>query len=158
MTTEPCARSMAIGLGDEGVIFTVVDAVGMGNQWTRSIRQQAADLTGLPQDRIVIATTHTHGGPDFQGLWGGVGGVVLDHNTTPTGGSPAENFLMNAGNQFSFAEITGRGASGAPVFRPLNWAYLRDRVVLDHDARRAPVAASGPELLDELIRARHGDG
>ena len=37
-------------------------------------------------------------------------------------------------------------------------AFERDLVVLDHDARRAPVAASGPELLDELVRARHADG
>ncbi len=37
-------------------------------------------------------------------------------------------------------------------------AFERPLVVLDHDARRAPVAASGQELLDELVRARHGDG
>jgi len=67
------ARSIAIGSGDEGVVFTVVDAIGMGNQWTRAIRAQASTLTGLPPSRIIVATTHTHGGPDFQGLWGGVG-------------------------------------------------------------------------------------
>ena len=67
------ARSFAIGYGDDGVIFTIVDAVGMGNQWTRAIRQSAANLTGLAPERIIVATTHSHGGPDFQGLWGGVG-------------------------------------------------------------------------------------
>jgi hypothetical protein len=67
------ARSFAVGVGDEGVVFTVVDAIGMGNQWTRSIRKTASDLSGLPPERIIVATTHTHGGPDFQGLWGGVG-------------------------------------------------------------------------------------
>lgn len=33
-------------------------------------------------------------------------------------------------------------------------AHGRDLVVLDHDARRTPVAASTPELLDELRTAR----
>ncbi|HVI01647.1 MAG TPA: hypothetical protein VM869_23185, partial [Enhygromyxa sp.] len=80
-------RSFAIGYGDDGVIFSVVDAIGMGNQWTRAIRMQAANLTGLPPDRIIVATTHTHGGPDFQGLWGGVGDayrtkVIADTTTS----------------------------------------------------------------------------
>ncbi len=81
------ARSIAIGSGDDGVIFTIVDAVGMGNQWTRAIREQAANLTGLSPERIVVATTHTHAGPDFQGLWGGVGDayrtkVIADVSTS----------------------------------------------------------------------------
>ncbi len=33
-------------------------------------------------------------------------------------------------------------------------AYGRDLVVLDHEARRAPIAAATPELLDELLRVR----
>ncbi len=36
-------------------------------------------------------------------------------------------------------------------------AFERELVVLDHEARRAPVAASCPNLLDELVRARHAD-
>jgi hypothetical protein len=33
-------------------------------------------------------------------------------------------------------------------------AHGRDLVVIDHDARRAPVAAATPELLDELLEGR----
>src|SRR5690606_31649251 len=80
-------RSFAVGYGDDGVIFAVVDAIGMGNQWTRAIRTQVANLAGLPADRVVIATTHSHAGPDFQGLWGGVGDsyrtkVIADTTTS----------------------------------------------------------------------------
>jgi hypothetical protein len=67
------ARTFAIGYGDDAIIYTVVDAVGMGNHWTREIRMKAALATGISAQRIVIATTHSHSGPDFQGLWGGVG-------------------------------------------------------------------------------------
>ncbi len=41
--------------------------------------------------------------------------------------------------------------SGAPVVD----AHGRDLVVLDHHARRTPVAAATPALLDELVAARH---
>ena len=66
-------RSMALGYGAaEGGIFAVADSVGMGNLWTRQIRASVAEATGLSTEQIVIASTHTHAGPDFQGLWGGV--------------------------------------------------------------------------------------
>jgi len=80
-------RTMAIAYGDEGVIFSVVDAIGMGNQITRAIRDQAANLTGLPRENIIIATTHTHSGPDFQGLWGGVGDSYKEFAINETTGS-----------------------------------------------------------------------
>ncbi|PRP91396.1 Neutral/alkaline non-lysosomal ceramidase [Enhygromyxa salina] len=66
-------RSMAIGYGPaEGGIFTVVDTIGMGNHWTRAIRAAGAEATGLSEEQIIVASTHSHAAPDFQGLWGGV--------------------------------------------------------------------------------------
>ncbi len=66
-------RSMAIMYGpEEGVIVAIVDTIGMGNQWIRAIRADVAQNTGLSEDQIIVSSTHTHGGPDFQGLWGGV--------------------------------------------------------------------------------------
>src|SRR5690606_36829792 len=64
-----------------------VDAIGMGNQWTRQIRQEAANLTGMPPEQIIVATTHSHGGPDFQGLWGGVGDSYRNTVSAETTGS-----------------------------------------------------------------------
>jgi hypothetical protein len=66
------ARTFAIGYGDDAAIFTIVDAVGLGNQWTREIRMKAALATGVSAQRIVVAATHSHAAPDFMGLWGGV--------------------------------------------------------------------------------------
>ncbi|KIG14341.1 hypothetical protein DB30_06943 [Enhygromyxa salina] len=66
-------RTMAIGYGPaDGGIFAVADAIGMGNQWTRAIRAEAAAMTGLSEEQIIIGSTHSHGAPDLQGLWGGV--------------------------------------------------------------------------------------
>jgi len=71
-------RAMALGVGEpggddgDGALFAIVDTVGFGNRWTRQIRSEVAAATGLDPDRVIIGATHTHGGPDFQGLWGGV--------------------------------------------------------------------------------------
>jgi hypothetical protein len=64
------------------------------------------------------------------GLFGGGSGPALHHNQLPGGGNPTANQLMGAGSTFNFAELSGVGAA-LPVFRELNWAYLRGRLVLD---------------------------
>jgi len=64
------------------------------------------------------------------GLYGGTSGSKKDHNVTPAGATPSENYLMNAGATFSFGEISGRGGP-LPKFRPLSWAYLHDRIALN---------------------------
>jgi hypothetical protein len=74
-------------------------------------------------------------GPVPKGLYGGGDGPTADHNVTPEGATPSANFLMNAGGSFRFGEVTGRGGFSLPTFRPLNWAYLRDRVVIEGDAQ-----------------------
>ncbi|EDM80477.1 hypothetical protein PPSIR1_41739 [Plesiocystis pacifica SIR-1] len=65
-------RTMAIAAGEDAMILAIVDSVGMGNQWTRAMRGEIQEATGLSPEQIVIATTHTHSGPDFMGLWGSV--------------------------------------------------------------------------------------
>jgi hypothetical protein len=65
------------------------------------------------------------------GLFGGQQGAESTHNVDATGATPTGNFLMNAGNSFSFESLGGLAGHPLPKFRPLNHAYLRDRAVLD---------------------------
>ena len=64
------------------------------------------------------------------GLFGGAEGDDYAHNLDPTGGPAEERWLMNPGKGFRFEELAGLGEGGELVFRPLSYAYLRDRVVL----------------------------
>lgn len=84
---------------------------------------------------IAHETGHSLGltapGPAPGGLWGGTSGGSKDHNVATAGGTPSQNYLMNPGGSFSFEEMTGLGGSSLPVFRPLSWAYLRDRIVIN---------------------------
>jgi hypothetical protein len=69
------------------------------------------------------------GKPDV-GLFGGSRGEAYAHNLDVEGNPPTEAWLMNQGRSLSFEQLAGRGPTGPLRFRPLNYAYLRDRVVL----------------------------
>ena len=77
-------------------------------------------------------------GPPPVGLFGGTSGGRADHNETPSGDPPRKNFLMNPGSRFDFADVAGIAGRAAPRFRALNWAYLRDRVVLQAAGTATP--------------------
>lgn len=64
------------------------------------------------------------------GLFGGNEGDAYAHNLDAFGDLPADRWLMNVGRGFTFEELAGEGAGGPLRFRPLNYAYLRDRVVV----------------------------
>jgi hypothetical protein len=109
-TPEELARHQQIADGIDAFAQTVASAVA----------HEAGHMLGL-----------TAPGPAPAGLWGGDSGGQDTHNVTTAGGTPPENFLMNQGGSFSFEEISGRGGVDPPIFRILNWAYLRDRVALN---------------------------
>jgi len=99
-------------------------------------------------------------GPTPAGLYGGTIGGKTDHNVTPSGAHPSENFVMNAGGTFSFDEMTGRNGSPLPVFRALNWAYLRDRLALNsqvtglYPAPQVTSVSPNPLELDPPVSAQ----
>jgi hypothetical protein len=70
-------------------------------------------------------------GPPGGGLFGGTSGALVTHDATPAGTSPPESFVMCAGNSYSFAKLAGLEGHPRPLMRALDYAYLRDRVVVD---------------------------
>ena len=66
------ARAIAVSAGDETVVQATFDATGLGNRQQRAVRRRVAERTGLDESHVLLGATHSHAGPDFQGLWGGV--------------------------------------------------------------------------------------
>jgi len=64
------------------------------------------------------------------GLFGGSEGDAYAHNLDVHGDPPTDLWLMNPGRGFTFEELAGESVAGPLRFRPLNYAYLRDRVVV----------------------------
>ena len=65
-------RALAVTAGEETAVVASVDVTGLGNVQQRAIRDRVHEETGLERARVLVHSTHTHAGPDFQGLWGGV--------------------------------------------------------------------------------------
>lgn len=67
-------RSLAISDDDTETIFAVIDTIGIGDSVIAEIKDLAFDLTSgeIAKESMQIVATHTHAGPDLQGLWGGI--------------------------------------------------------------------------------------
>lgn len=65
-TIDPL-KAKAIVLQDEttSAALVICDLVGIGTDLSRSVRQQAAELTGIPAANIVVSATHSHTAPDY---------------------------------------------------------------------------------------------
>ena len=64
------ARSLAFVQGKQVFLLCVVDCIGLLHPDLWEVRTKASLLLGVPVTSIVIASTHTHSGPDTIGLWG----------------------------------------------------------------------------------------
>ncbi|HEB88405.1 MAG TPA: hypothetical protein ENI85_02450 [Deltaproteobacteria bacterium] len=64
------------------------------------------------------------------GLFGGREREFRVHNLDAFGQPETTPWLMNAGRTLRFEELAGRSPGGPLRFRPLNYAYLRDRIVV----------------------------
>lgn len=66
------ARALAVSVDGTTVVFAMLDAVGVGNRVLETIRTRVAARADVDPAHLLIGTSHSHSGPDFQGLWGGV--------------------------------------------------------------------------------------
>lgn len=67
------------------------------------------------------------------GLFGGDAGEDENHAIDPNEVGASALSLMQPGGRFRFEELAGQSAGGPLRFRPIDYAYLRDRLVLRDD-------------------------
>ena len=79
------ARAMVVRNAGTTVIFEILDAPGASNRVIGEIVAAASEATGVEADAIFVGSTHTHAGPDLQGLWGNVPldyrALIIEHAT-----------------------------------------------------------------------------
>jgi hypothetical protein len=80
------ARAMVISDGDESIAIADIETQGMfaaykipGVGLRDMAAQVAAEIPELPVDNILIASDHTHSGPDTIGAWGGPPAGYLEY-------------------------------------------------------------------------------
>ena len=67
------AKAVVFDDGAMPVALVVVDCIGLPYPAVQRIRRAAmakVSAIELPEERIVVVSTHTHGGPDVVGIWG----------------------------------------------------------------------------------------
>ncbi len=81
-------RVLALEQGGTRLLFIQVDTVGISNRLGARLRAAARTYGGT--DHIFIGSTHTHAGPDLQGLWGGVPAAYEEFLVKSLGGAVQE--------------------------------------------------------------------
>ena len=65
------AKALVLDDAGQRLALVVIDNIGLTLPDIRAIQQRAAaEVPGLPPERILVSSTHTHSGPDVVGLWG----------------------------------------------------------------------------------------
>jgi len=59
------AKALAMELGRESAVIVSCDLLGLEYETVKAIREIVKAKTGLAEDRILVAATHTHSGPDM---------------------------------------------------------------------------------------------
>lgn len=77
------AGVLVLQVGHERLALVTVDAIGLGLDIVRRIR---AAVTGLPGERVLVSSTHSHATPDTLGIWGP---TILGFLPYKTGVDPA---------------------------------------------------------------------
>jgi hypothetical protein len=178
------ARAVVFGDGDDAVAIANIETQGMfaayqdGPLGLHDIAERvAADVPGLDADHILIASDHTHSGPDTIGAWGGVDVAYLEYIRDQTvaaikaayaqrrfanlraGHSDAADLIYNqscseALNQSKEPDYTGPELCATPgkdgMFRVVQATAPGDRVVATLTAYAAHATAGGGNGL-------HGD-
>ncbi|MBI5526954.1 MAG: hypothetical protein HY897_11520 [Deltaproteobacteria bacterium] len=64
------ARCLFLEFGDERLVLVALDLVGFNANRIADAKDAIQASHGIPKERVVIASTHTHSGPDAIGYWG----------------------------------------------------------------------------------------
>ncbi|TDE36139.1 alkaline ceramidase [Nonomuraea mesophila] len=68
------ATAVAVSDGTTTSVVVCADLIALDPETTRSIARDVRDRTGVPEEQVAVAVTHTHAGPAVTG--GGIGGVA----------------------------------------------------------------------------------
>jgi len=113
-------KAAVISDGKQDIAIVVVDCIGLVRREIQYIRQRGADLAGrssLPPEHIIVASTHTHCGPDVVGIWG------PDEATSGKDPAYMERLVQTAAEQVAgaCAGLQPASARYGALRSPLDW-------------------------------------
>jgi hypothetical protein len=61
------AKAVVVGTGEERIALIACDLITMSAEVTAEVRQLVEAATGIPGERVMVCSTHTHTGPEIRG-------------------------------------------------------------------------------------------
>ncbi|MEW6356097.1 MAG: neutral/alkaline non-lysosomal ceramidase N-terminal domain-containing protein [Planctomycetota bacterium] len=120
------ARAFVCQGNGNRVALASVDVIGIGRDDTNAIRRKVEDATGIPPERILIATTHSHSGP-----------VTTYFRTV----QPDPAYMQALGD--GITEAAGRAAANV---RPARMGFAQGEAARFHMNRRDKAQPTDPTL------------
>ncbi len=84
------ARALVLRLAGRDHVFVSLDLIGLFHEPIERIKEAVSEQLGSEPAYFVVASTHTHAGPDTLGLWGGVPSEYLDRVIAQAAGAVIE--------------------------------------------------------------------
>lgn len=161
-------RAMAITQpGGETVLFVTLDAIGAGNVIQERLTAAVSAATGVPAADVVFGQTHSHAGPDLQGLWGGVPQRWIEEVLYPGAVRAARDALARSeparlevrSGELDAYDRYRRPRRLDPDEEPDRTASLVEARAVDDGAVVANLLqyAAHPTSVDEDVRIPHAD-
>lgn len=120
--------SLYLGNNKNQIFIVSLDTVGLGDSLIADIKNSVVNVAGtkINPNTILVSATHTHSGPDLQGLWGG---VSVDYRARVI--RAASKAIVDAYNTRSPAEIYTWSAKSS-VENRRGWNIVDDSInILD---------------------------
>jgi len=119
--------------GEVSLVLVTLDLLGVPLQFTRRVRSAVEARTGVPQDHIMLACSHTHSGP---------AGILTEVPGLHTEADPVlQEFLLR--------KIAGAAAEAQRTLEPATWGCTRGRVHGVGANRNNPL--EGPQDEEVLV-------
>ncbi|HTU22639.1 MAG TPA: hypothetical protein VMG10_31660 [Gemmataceae bacterium] len=163
------AKALFLRQGDEQAALVFCDLIGISREVSGRARELAAKKTGIPEDNILIAATHSHTGPLYMGA---LRQYFHDQTVTAKREDPHEKIDYPAVLAARLADVIDKARKSArPVAMAAGVArqeglsfnrrfHLKDGTVRFNPGKLNPniVRAAGPVDPDVgLLRLRSGD-
>ena len=102
------ARAVYIENAGNTLVVLMLDSIGASGPLTDRIAALASKKTGIPAERILVGSTHTHTAPDLMGLWGGVEDDYIDYVVEQSAAAVETAFKSSQSARLTVAVGKGR--------------------------------------------------
>ncbi len=142
------------GENQETVLLYTMDRKNSGESWTSPIRKAIAEATGITEDHIMLAATHTHSAPKFSG-WDGAEKYKADFQVAMVQvGKDALADLTSA--ETYIGSVEAEGLAFVRQYKLIDGTVTSSGVGAG-DARIVGHAAENDEEL-QIVRFTRGEG